>query len=261
MKTLEAITKIFVTESRKILQKNLAGVYLHGSAVMGCFNKEKSDIDLLVVVNDEISDEIKKQYMDMVVLLNKDASGKGIEMSIVRKVVCKPFVYPTPFELHFSVAHLGWYNTDPLDYVAKMKGNDKDLAAHFTIIYHKGKCLYGEEIKDIFENVNEKFYFDSIWNDVEDAEDKILENPTYIILNLCRVLAYMKDRAILSKYEGGKWGIINLPIKYHDLILSALNDYSSIRRFKCDENNVNDYAVYMIEQLRKFHKNSHQMPE
>lgn len=249
MNTLETITNTFVTESRKILRENLVGVYLHGSAVMGCFNREKSDIDLLVVVNDAISDKIKKQYMDMVVLLNKDAPTKGIEMSIVRKAVCKPFVYPTPFELHFSTAHLDWYNADPLGYVAKMNGTDKDLAAHFTVLYHRGKRLYGEEIKDIFEMVNEKFYFDSIWNDVADAEDEILENPTYMILNLCRVLAYRNDRVILSKQEGGAWGIANLPAKYHDLIRSALNDYSSIRPFKCDENHAKDYAVYMIKRL------------
>ena len=37
------------------------------------------------MVNDEISDEIKKEYMDMVVMRNKDAPDKGIEMSIVKK--------------------------------------------------------------------------------------------------------------------------------------------------------------------------------
>ena len=30
-------------------------------------------------------------------------------MSVVKQSACKPFVYPTPFELHFSVAHLDWY--------------------------------------------------------------------------------------------------------------------------------------------------------
>ena len=60
--------------------------------------------------------------------------------------ICRPFIYPTPFELHFSVAHLYWYGKDPDDYISKMKGEDKDLAAHFTIITHRGKCLYGAPI-------------------------------------------------------------------------------------------------------------------
>lgn len=166
---LENITKKFVAKSQEILLDNLVGIYLHGSAVMGCFNEKKSDIDLLIVVNKAITNEVKRKYMDMVVELNTYAPEKGIEMSIVKRDVCKPFIYPTPFELHFSNAHLQWYKENSTDYVEKMNGVDKDLAAHFTIIYHRGKCLYGEEIKDVFAEVNKEFYFDSIWNDIENA--------------------------------------------------------------------------------------------
>lgn len=139
----------FLMRTQHILAENLVGIYLHGSAVMGCFNPEKSDIDLLVVVKDDISFSIKKQFMDMVVELNKRAPQKGIELSIVKEMVSNPFVYPTPFELHFSVAHLDWYQSNPMDYVEKMNGADKDLAAHFTIIYHRGKTLCGKDIAEV----------------------------------------------------------------------------------------------------------------
>lgn len=177
MRLLESITEAFVTASREILGENLVGIYLHGSAVMGCFNEKKSDIDLLVVVDGEIPDEVKKRYLDMVVRLNGDAPEKGIEMSVVRKDVCRPFVYPTPFELHFSVSHLEWYRENPADYIAKMKGVDRDLAAHFTVICHRGKCLYGKGIQDVFGKVDRQYYLDSILSDIEDAEKDIMENP------------------------------------------------------------------------------------
>ena len=250
MNILHNITESFVKRSREILGDNLVGIYLHGSAVMGCFNEKKSDIDLLVVVDMALPNEIKRQYMDMVVELNTYAPKKGIELSIVRKSVCKPFIYPTPFELHFSIAHLQWYKTNPTDYIDRMNGIDKDLAAHFTIIYYRGKRLCGNEIKDVFEKVSKEFYFDSIWNDIENAEEEIMANPTYIILNLCRVLAYKKDELILSKREGGNWGIDNLPKKYHCLILHALDEYSSDKTMKWDENCAHDYAAYMIEQIK-----------
>ena len=247
---LENITKKFVAKSQEILLDNLVGIYLHGSAVMGCFNEKKSDIDLLIVVNKAITNEVKRKYMDMVVELNTYAPEKGIEMSIVKRDVCKPFIYPTPFELHFSNAHLQWYKENPTDYVEKMNGVDKDLAAHFTIIYHRGKCLYGEEIKDVFAEVNKEFYFDSIWNDIENAEEEIKTNPTYIILNLCRVLAYRKDGVILSKREGGKWGIDHVPKKDHDLILQALDEYSSDRLMKWKDDCAQEYASYMLEEIK-----------
>ena len=118
---METLLRRFVAQSKTILRENLVGIYLHGSAVMGCFNPSKSDIDLLVVVNDPISDAVKKAYMDMVVELNTYAPAKGIEMSIVTRDVCSPFLYPTPFDLQFSVAHMNWYRNDPEDYVRKMR--------------------------------------------------------------------------------------------------------------------------------------------
>lgn len=249
MNILDSITTAFVDNSRNILGDNLLGIYLHGSAVLGCFNEKKSDIDLLVVVNTEIPNEIKCQYMDMVVALNKDAPKKGIEFTIVRKSVCKPFIYPTPFELHFSVMHLQWFTTNPQDYINKMNGTDKDLAAHFTIIYHRGKCLYGKEIPEIFEEVNKNYYLDSIRCDIENAAEEILENPTYIILNLCRVLAYKRSGFVLSKKEGGDWGIHNLPDKYHSLILQALEEYTSEKPIVFNHICANEFAIYMLEQI------------
>ena len=183
--------------------------------------------------------------MDMVIDLNENGPAKGIEMSIVKRCVCKPFVYPTPFELHFSVAHLDWYRKVPDDYVSKMKGEDKDLAAHFTIINHRGECLYGASIKDIFADVPVQDYIDSIWNDIAEAEEEITDNPLYIILNLARVLAYIKDGLVLSKKEGGEWALKNVHERYHSLIQDALIEYAEDRNIFYDTNLAKDYAKYM----------------
>ena len=249
MNTLKTITDKLIEKSKDLLGDNLAGLYLHGSAAMGCYNPEKSDIDILVVINNDMSWEEKLQYMDMVVELNTLAPTKGIEMSIIKKSVCKPFVYPTPFELHFSVAHLAWYKSNPQDYVAKMNGTDKDLAAHITILYHRGVCLWGEEIHDVFEAVGEPEYFDSIWYDIECAKEDILENPVYVILNLCRVLAFKKEKLILSKEEGGNWGLAHVPETYHYLIQQALDEYASVGCMELDRDNTVEYATYMLEQI------------
>lgn len=206
MYTLKELTDRFTQQSKNILGNNLTGIYLHGSAVMGCFNEKKSDIDLLVVVKNDIPTDLKKQYLAMIYELNKEAPEKGIEMSVVKESVCDPFVYPTPFELHFSAGHLDWYRSDPDGYAEKMNGTDKDLAAHFTIIFHRGKTLYGKEIPQVFAQVSREDYMDSIRSDIENAKEDITEDPTYITLNLCRVLAYKKRRADPVKTGGRRVG-------------------------------------------------------
>lgn len=241
----------FVSQSREIFEKNLTGIYLHGSAVMGCFQPGKSDLDLLLVVNDEIADKVKREFMDYVVELNKQAPAKGLELSIVRENVCNPFVYPTPFELHFSVEHLAWYQSNPRDYVEKMKGTDKDLAAHFTITYHRGEVLYGKAISEVFALVPQKDYLDSIWYDIENAVEEIAENPMYLTLNLCRVLAYKKEGLITSKQEGGEWGRMNInKSEYQTLITAALQEYQNDEPMVFDETVAKEFAEYMLREIQ-----------
>ena len=110
-----------VYQSHYLFENNLVGLYLHGSMAMGCFNPKQSDLDILVVVDHVISDEQKKFFMDEVVALNVAAPANGIELSVVRREHCKNFVYPTPFDLHFSNTHLNWYRNDAYDYIEKMK--------------------------------------------------------------------------------------------------------------------------------------------
>lgn len=248
----EKLLARFVEKSREILGQNLVGIYLHGSAAMGCFNGTASDIDLIVVVEDAPSKDVKRRYMDFVAALNDHAPAKGIELSVVKRAACKPFQYPTPFALHFSIAHLAWYRADPEDYLERMRGTDQDLAAHFTVINHRGKTLYGADIADVFGPVEERYYFDSIWNDIADAEREIMANPVYVVLNLCRVLAFAKDRLVLSKREGGQWGLQNLPPRYGQLAAEALAAYAGAAPLTVEPNTAEAYAGYMLASIQNY---------
>ena len=249
-RAIGSVTASFVEGSKSILADDLVGVYLHGSAAMGCFNAKKSDVDLIVVVERDVSDEVKRAFMDMAVALNARAPEKGIEFSVVTRDVCRPFVYPTPFILHFSVAHLKWYSADPADYVKRMNGTDIDLAAHFTVIRARGMCLYGEAIDDVFGEVDPEYYIDSIWNDVKDAGAEIATNPTYVILNLCRVLAYLENRLVLSKKEGGAWGLESLPERYRGVIQTAICDYTSDAQSEWDDACAREFAAVMTGRIK-----------
>lgn len=255
MNQYQSLLNDFVQRSRAILKDNLTGVYLHGSAAMGCFHEKASDLDLLVVIRQEMSHPLKRLYMDMVTELNAQAPAGGLEISVVKESVCNPFIYPTPFELHFSLSHLDWYQENPEDYIDRMHGTDKDLAAHMMIIYYRGKTLYGKEIRETFAPVSECCYFDSICGDIEKAEEEIAGRPMYLILNLCRVLAYKRDHLILSKQEGGEWGLKNLPPPYTKWVSAALKEYQTGKSMKRDDERFikeyKQYAAYMLGQIRQ----------
>ncbi len=247
---MEPLINRFAALSEEILKNNLTGIYLHGSAVMGCWQPKKSDLDFIVVVREDMTDETKREYMDRLITLDAACPAKGIEMSIVTKNVCKPFVYPTPFILHYSRMHNGWYRKDPEDYIRKMNGTDKDLAAHFTVISKRGICLWGAPIQDVFAEVPDSCYLDALWYDIEGAEDEITENTMYLTLNLARVLAYQEEGLVLSKKEGGEWAVNHLPAEYHPLIAEAMREYSEETDAAYDGALAKRYAGYAIRRLK-----------
>ena len=215
-----------VDELKRILSENLIGVYIHGSLAMGCFNPERSDLDLLVVTGQGMDLETKRTMVET--LLSYSTAPNPIEISFVTEDALRNWSHPLPFDLHFSEDWRDRYNDDLAGNAWKQwndhQNRDEDLAAHCTIIIHRGICLYGKPIAEVFPCIPAADYRDAITGDFTwaQAEGRLAANPVYFILNTCRILAYLQDGLILSKDEGGIWGLDNLPQEYQPLIAQAL---------------------------------------
>lgn len=241
MTTCQALLSEIAESCRNILGGNLVGVYVHGSIAFGCFNWEKSDVDYITVVEEPLDTKTRRALMDQTVRLNRTAPPKGLEMSVVRRAVCRPFVYPTPFELHYSNMHKEWFQRDPEDYCERMRGVDRDLAAHFTVIGHVGITLCGESAGDVFGEVPREDYLDSIRNDMADAEKDILSDPMYVVLTMCRVAAFARDGLVLSKRQGGEWGLRSLGGEQRALVQRALDCYAGGEKMEITPGQAREY--------------------
>ena len=71
----------------------------------------------------------------------------------------------------------------------------------------------------------------------------------YITLNLARALAFVREGLVLSKREGGEWGLKNLPLEYHPLIEKALREYAGSGETVYDEERAVSYAKYMLTEI------------
>lgn len=246
MKEEELLKKISAA-FQAILGNKLTGIYVHGSIPFGCFRWEVSDIDFLVVVSAPPEQDEKEKLIRVLLDLDPEAPPKGLEMSVVLDSVCKPFCYPTPFELHFSNAHKAWFRADVTEYCRTMHGTDPDLAAHLMVIQRVGTVLCGKAIETVFDPVPRADYLDSIRKDIGDALEGILKNPIYYILNLCRVLAYAEEELVLSKEQGGVWGIEKLG---NPIIRSALAAYTGKGAFQADEAALTSFADRMLKRIQ-----------
>lgn len=219
----------------QIFSHNLVGVYLHGSLAFGCFNWETGDLDFLVVTKGSPTLPQKETFVNVLLELDRHSPPKGFEMSLVLEKDCRHFVYPTPFELHFSNLHKAACRENPRTYCKRMHGTDGDLAAHFTVLRHCGIPLYGPPVKSVFGPVPEEAYWSSIESDIADAPAQIFQDPVYVVLNLCRVLAYAQSGAVLSKQQGAQWGLQNLPVSFHPLLSAAEKGYSGTAPFPLEQ--------------------------
>ncbi|WP_088829848.1 aminoglycoside adenylyltransferase domain-containing protein [Paenibacillus tyrfis] len=244
---LDTIASLFKEE----LNDNLAGIYLHGSLAMGCFNPNKSDIDLLVVAKRSMTAETSRQIANKLLAIDDGLPNEGgIELSVILESILGEFVYPTPFEFHYSPLHRDKYRTDR-NYICGGR-EDPDLAAHLTVAYHRGIALYGKPLREMMQPIVKRFYVESILHDVEDAPQGVLEAPEYYVLNLCRVLYYLKEGVVSSKREGGEWGLKALPSEYGETIRLCLERYDgSAGRMEPDKRLLSDFAGYMLGEIRR----------
>lgn len=232
-----------------ILQEKLTGIYVHGSLAFGCFYWGKSDLDFLVVTNAAPSLAEKEQLIRILLQTDGRLPPKGAEMSVVQAKYCKPFQYPTPFDLHFSNTHKAACVQDFKNYCFHMNGTDPDLAAHATVIQKAGFPLCGKPVARVFAPVPEQNYWDSITKDIQNAVAEIAGNPLYITLNLCRVAAYAKERAVLSKEQGGFWGLSHFPGDYRPILLKALACYGSEKPFEESPQALQRFATFALAQI------------
>ncbi len=239
------------TGFEKVLSDELVGIYVHGSIAFGCFRSDVSDIDLIVVVRKTPDIKTKLHLIRHLLELEPYAPQKGIEMSVVLRRYCRDFVYPTPFELHYSPMYTDKCREDALAYCRYMHGTDTDLAAHFSVIESVGITLCGEDRESVFAHVPREYYLDSIKKDILSADSEIQDNPVYYTLNLCRVFAYIKTGRIMSKSAGGRWGAENLSGDFRDVILAALTAYENALPCRISEKKAKEFAKYMIKQINE----------
>lgn len=252
---LNAVVKVF----KEILKKNLIGIYLHGSLAIGGFNPNLSDIDLIIVVKNVLTTLVKRALIkeSLKISENPHLPKKGLEYSILLQKELDQFSHPTPFELHYSPYWMETFRKNEFDFEKKRK--DRDLAAHLTVTYNRGICLYGKPVKQVFPIIPEKDYLDALFWDIEPITNEtnvekllndIMKDIVYFILNRCRVMQYIDEKVISSKEEGCRWALSHLPGEFQTIIQNALEISSGEKKEQnWDKNQILNFIKYIDKNI------------
>jgi predicted nucleotidyltransferase len=262
-KTCPTEVKEFVLNLQKkineIIGQKVIGNYLHGSLAMSCFNPKRSDMDVIVITNEPLSVQVKRKLAQF--LLHVSNSPYQVEISILHDNQLKNWQHPCPFDFHYSEFWRRRYEEDLDNDTSKyLNGTiltDPDLAAHITILNHRGICLEGESIKEVFPVIPQSDYLSSIMGDFQECLENIEEDPIYCSLNLLRVYWYLKKGVISSKLEAGQWGLVSLQKDFQDTISKVVSCYKG----ENDSDNFTKEELYLFrnfvkEKVFKLHPHS-----
>ncbi|RHW43296.1 DUF4111 domain-containing protein [Neobacillus notoginsengisoli] len=246
-----------LTKTRKLIQDNFIGFYVHGSLAMGGFNPRRSDIDILIATARELEIETIRRLAQL--FLTYSGNPFPVEISILTLGQLKDFKHPSPFEFHFSECWRSRYEEElSLQTYKHLNGEirkDPDLAAHITITAQRGICIEGKPIEDVFPSIPSSFYTSSILGDFNDCLENIVENPVYCTLNLIRVYLYICEGVISSKQEAGIWGLLSLPKEMNQTLQKVITNYShnddSYEFEKKELISFRDYIANKVQQLLK----------
>lgn len=207
-----------------VLGARLEGLYLHGSAAMGCFGPA-SDIDLLGVCRGGLDEAAQRALAGA--LLKLQGAPRELELSILDRARLHPWAHPAPYEFHFSGAHVARFREMLASNRFDAGGTgDPDLAAHISVCRARGMALIGPEARDMFEPVPRADYLDSVLGDFDwlRAEDV---PAVYAALNACRALRLMREDGVYSKLECGLWALAQPELPARGYVAQAVRAYGA----------------------------------
>ena len=193
------------------LKDALTGVYLHGSLAQESFVEGTSDIDVLIVTGRKIPREERLAIAKNVIDIDKKPSP--LEMSAIYVNDLNPWTYPTLCQFHYSDSWTERYQQmlsgeQKENFIADTDFDDHDIASYVRLTNQCGICVCGKSIKDVFPDVPEPDFWDSISREI-DEYDFNADHPKHfdssILPLLGRILSYKHEKRILSKCEAALW--------------------------------------------------------
>lgn len=234
-----------------ILGDGFVGVYLHGSAVLGCFGPH-SDVDLVAVASRSTTDPERRALVDALLEISApyEPSGppRAVELDLVVSSALDPWRYPTPFDFHYSEEFRSRFESGQLE--PWEDHESRDLAAHVTVLRFAGVVLRGPPVAQVFADVPFEDYVDALTHDLAWCRQRWATRPRYGVLSIARIWATLATGVPHSKASGAEWALPRLPAELRPVLEHGRDFYTGATGGqRWDELPLKDYLDYLVTEI------------
>jgi hypothetical protein len=183
------------------LGAGLVGAYLHGSAVLGGWREDRSDVDILAVCAAPAAEP--GPLRDLAGALSVRSlpcpAPRGLEFGLITaEVAASPTAEPA-FELDLTTSAAGDTPT-----LGRGRGH-ADYAMHIAVCRRHGRALAGPRSEEVFGEVPARLLDATFAGEL--AWAAMHAPPPYQVLNACRAWRFAMERELCSKVAGGEWAL------------------------------------------------------
>jgi predicted nucleotidyltransferase len=185
------------------LGEAVAGVILHGSLILDDYVPGRSDVDVLVVIDDPPSDAQLAALTEAMASRRAEAPGPVDLRLVTRQVAASPTPAP-PLEAYLRLTPTSGVRVEERRHPA-----ERDLAVELSVCRAHGRSLLGPAPAELLGEVPDRWVVAA--GDAQLAAwQAIGDDPPYAeltVLTACRVWRFAEEGRHASKAAAAKWAL------------------------------------------------------
>ncbi|MET1231684.1 MAG: aminoglycoside adenylyltransferase domain-containing protein [Candidatus Limnocylindrales bacterium] len=204
---------------RAVLDGNVIGAYLHGSAVLGGLRKG-SDLDIVAVVRRRTTIAERRRLVDgLLPISGKRARppARPVELIIVRQSAVRPWRYPPRSEFLYGE----WLRDDYERGFTPPSERSPDLAPVITMVLAGDHPLFGPPPAELLDPVPPADLRRGVVSGIPGLMAELDTDTTNVLLTLARIWVTVATSAILSKDDAAGWALKRLAEPHRPVFIRA----------------------------------------
>ncbi len=211
---------------RQILNAEVVGAYLFGSAVQGGLRPE-SDLDILVVSKRPTTLGERECLVRALMAMSGRSTAEGtwrrVEVTIVVQSDITPWRYPPILDFQYG----DWLRAEfeKGNYEPSPTPLRPDLALLITMVVAANMALVGPPPANVFDPVPQEDILSAMVSDIDRLRGDIDSDTRNVILTLARIWSTVATGVIRSKDAAANWVLERLPVAHHPVLVRAREAY------------------------------------